>query len=173
MSGAPLHQDIGTGNKLVNLTFSVVDQHMGFGGYLAFETALYKELALDRPPQFGGQLSANQIKSLFDNDTCNPPRPRYQTLVDLCGDHPLARKLTSLCQSALLSATFNSTREQSLAETLIFKERARKFLQYQKKHFPLESITRKEHLLGNHYWEFMRGFGSVGRYGEQALERTH
>ncbi len=80
---------------------------------------------------------------------------------------------TRAAKYSWLSEVFNSTATQPMEMVMDFKRKARHFLQYQKLHFPSERITPKEHLLGNHYWEFMRNFGCLGRYVEQALERIH
>ena len=99
---------------------------------------------------------------------------KFERLLRLAGRDPRVSYLRVLwLEFSWLRTIYSSTTNQEDTVVDMFRIRARAFLRYLKTHFPVESVTPKLHYLGYHYWEFLRDFGSMGRYAEQAYENIH
>jgi len=115
--------------------------------------------------------------SNFIGRHCHVIAPRSvrigQELTGLLSDARVAANKKAWEPWSLLLPTLNRAVIIPAPEQTRFADYAREFVALLKRHFPWVRISPKLHFLFHHAAEFMRRFGSIGLYFEQAIEARH
>lgn len=169
---APLHLTLGVTQALLRLGFEAA--YLEGGPAVALEavtavgTTLLDDVSVHPVAYHGGG---------FEGRECHRIRERSRQVCDALALFLSANRMQDLRDAwnewTPLSRTLNRAQDISAAEAADFGEGARRFALALLAAFPWMSVTPKLHALTHRAPAFLTRFGSLGSYGEQALEAWH
>ena len=172
VSVIPLHTTLGGTLTLIDLGLEAAYEAGGADACLeaaeALGRALLEDVRVSPAPYHGGALEGRE---------CHRLTAKYPLVCAALAPYLPTGKLAALRTGwtdwAAIVGTLNSAADIPLTEIESFARLARGLVPPLQVAFPWLSVTPKLHALAHHAPAFLRRFGSLGAYGEQALEAWH
>jgi len=167
-----LHITLGVTSFLLQLDFSAVVEGLGEAcgraAALAVGRALVDDARVRPVPYHGGG---------FQGRSCHKIAAKGVIVCDKLAPYLPPRQLAALRvawdASGFLAGVLNRAEEISPIDVATFDRKAAGLLPPLQAAFPWISVSVKIHVLAHHAPAFLRRFGSLGIYGDQAMEAWH
>jgi len=168
----PLHATLGGTLTVIDLGLEAVYEAKGAAACIeaaeSLGRTLLEDIRVSPVPYHGGALEGR---------ACHRTSAKYPLICDALAPYLAVDKLASLravwTDRAAIVGTLNTASDVPLADIESFTRLARGLVPPLRSAFPWLNVTLKLHAIAHHAPAFLWRFGSLGAYGDQALEAWH